>query len=445
MLSGPNVPRDAFGVKFGHQRRRSVKVAAPGHHCRQHSWFWEDNFKHSGVCDEVGIAVDIRARQGRGWKLFMMLCFSSPGKRWICLSWGEFSWQCARNSGSWFAVGGDVQRWFGAPGSEGGDVWSIWEISSTREALEGISIKLWQCCLTLPQPSRVSTCTHFYNVSSSSNDTSSSFMRHVASSTPAPDLQRDQFRGQGVIICLRVCRRDVSPGTFLKDWMCGWRTSVSLLLLPRSPFGLLSQSDLVSNLVPAGGNFPASSPVVASHPFVGVSTQGGQPPATVQFSEGGPVRLTRFTRFVKMTLDSYYAHLNQMISQGRFEHIGRASIRLEGASAWGVRLRIDQWSSVLGNRPRLRCGVLYPSNKVFALQQCVFPQTSSFRIKKLCCMCLRTTKQWSIWSPKERRPTKRRVSRTHRVALDWLLDRTNLDSKKSKSSTSTPKTNLLTS
>ena len=60
-----------------------------------------------------------------------------------------------------------------------------------------------------------------------------------------------------------------------------------------------------------------------------------------------------------MSLDSYYAHLNQMIRQGRFEHIGHASIRLQGATAWGVWLRIDQWSSALGNRPRLRCGALY--------------------------------------------------------------------------------------
>ena len=36
-----------------------------------------------------------------------------------------------------------------------------------------------------------------------------------------------------------------------------------------------------------------------------------------------------------------------------------ASIRLEGAKAWGVWLRVDQWSSALGNRPRMRCGVLY--------------------------------------------------------------------------------------
>ena len=44
---------------------------------------------------------------------------------------------------------------------------------------------------------------------------------------------------------------------------------------------------------------------------------------------------------------------------------------------------------------------------------------------------------------KGRRPTMRHVSRTHRVALDWLFDRINLDSK-SKSNTLTPKTNSQT-
>ena len=43
-----------------------------------------------------------------------------------------------------------------------------------------------------------------------------------------------------------------------------------------------------------------------------------------------------------------------------------------------------------------------------------------------------------------RSPTMRHVSRTHRVALDWLLDRINLDSKKDKSSILTPKTNSQT-
>ena len=41
---------------------------------------------------------------------------------------------------------------------------------------------------------------------------------------------------------------------------------------------------------------------------------------------------------------------------------------------------------------------------------------------------------------KERSPTMRHVSRTHRVALDWLFDRINLDPK-SKSNTLTSQTN----
>ena len=45
---------------------------------------------------------------------------------------------------------------------------------------------------------------------------------------------------------------------------------------------------------------------------------------------------------------------------------------------------------------------------------------------------------------KGRSPTMRHVSRTHRVALDWLFDRINLDPN-SKSNTSTPKTNSQTS
>ena len=44
---------------------------------------------------------------------------------------------------------------------------------------------------------------------------------------------------------------------------------------------------------------------------------------------------------------------------------------------------------------------------------------------------------------KGRSPTMRHVSRTHRVALDWLFDRI-FWIPRSKSNTSTPKTNLLT-
>ena len=72
------------------------------------------------------------------------------------------------------------------------------------------------------------------------------------------------------------------------------------------------------------------------------------------------------------------------------------------------------------------------------------PQTSSLRIKKLCCMCSKTMKQWSRWSLKGESPTLRHVSRTHRVALDWLFDRINLDPKIQIKIHYTPKTNSQT-
>ena len=53
----------------------------------------------------------------------------------------------------------------------------------------------------------------------------------------------------------------------------------------------------------------------------------------------------------------------------------------------------------------------------------LFLQTSTLLIRKLSCISLKTTKQ------KGRSPTVRHVSRTHRVALDWLFDRINLDPK----------------
>ena len=68
--------------------------------------------------------------------------------------------------------------------------------------------------------------------------------------------------------------------------------------------------------------------------------------------EAGPVRLTRF---VDMSLETYYASVSNMVSAGQFEHIGRATIRIEGASA----LRVDHWPTALGRHPRLRCGVHY--------------------------------------------------------------------------------------
>ena len=58
----------------------------------------------------------------------------------------------------------------------------------------------------------------------------------------------------------------------------------------------------------------------------------------------------------------------------------------------------------------------------------LFPQTSIFRIKKLCCV-FEDNEAVIKMIIKGRSPTMRHVSRTHRVALDWLFDRINLDSK----------------
>ena len=67
----------------------------------------------------------------------------------------------------------------------------------------------------------------------------------------------------------------------------------------------------------------------------------------------------RLSRFVRMPLDVYCARLSGIVDSGHFEHIGRACIRLEGATAWSVWLSVDQWATMLGNRPRLRCGALH--------------------------------------------------------------------------------------
>ena len=59
----------------------------------------------------------------------------------------------------------------------------------------------------------------------------------------------------------------------------------------------------------------------------------------------------------------------------------------------------------------------------------MFLQMSNPRVKKLYCMCFEDNEAVIKMITKGRSPTMRHVSRTHRVALDWLFDRINLDSK----------------
>ena len=73
----------------------------------------------------------------------------------------------------------------------------------------------------------------------------------------------------------------------------------------------------------------------------------------------------------------------------------------------------------------------------------VFPQTSSLRTKKLCCMCLRTTKQWSRCSLKEGVPQWDMFpGPTELLLIGCSIEL--IWTPKSKSSTLTPETNSLT-
>ena len=92
--------------------------------------------------------------------------------------------------------------------------------------------------------------------------------------------------------------------------------------------------------LPSRSPFQSGSPVVEAR-----SVPTGSGGVTL---EAGPVRLTRF---VEMSLEHHYSTVNAMVNEGRFEHIGRATIRVEGASAWWVWLRVDHWPSVLGRHP----------------------------------------------------------------------------------------------
>ena len=59
----------------------------------------------------------------------------------------------------------------------------------------------------------------------------------------------------------------------------------------------------------------------------------------------------------------------------------------------------------------------------------LFPQTYNLIIRKLCCMCFEDNETVIKMIIKGRRPTIRHVSRTHRVSLDKLFDRINMDPK----------------
>ena len=143
------------------------------------------------------------------------------------------------------------------------------------------------------------------------------------------------------------------------------------------PPGPLEPANPFSAAAPTVPQVPREA-IVASNPFVALPPERSAAPSIHPCPSGGPSSAAplsrpcpggggpfpdagpaRLTRFLEMSLDNYYATVSEMVSLGRFEHIGHATVRVEGASAWGVWLRVDHWPTSLGRHPRLRCGVLY--------------------------------------------------------------------------------------
>ena len=72
-----------------------------------------------------------------------------------------------------------------------------------------------------------------------------------------------------------------------------------------------------------------------------------------------------------------------------------------------------------------------------------FPQTCTLLERKLCCMCLKTTKQWSRWSSiQEVRQWDMSPESTELLSIGYLIE--SIWTPKSKSNTLTPKTNSQT-
>ena len=72
-----------------------------------------------------------------------------------------------------------------------------------------------------------------------------------------------------------------------------------------------------------------------------------------------------------------------------------------------------------------------------------FPQTSTLLIRNLCCMCLKTTKQWSRWSQREEaRQWNMFPEPTELLLIGYSIE--SIWTPRSKSNTLTPKTNSQT-
>ena len=140
--------------------------------------------------------------------------------------------------------------------------------------------------------------------------------------------QCDGFLNRGSVVALLTTDIDVpEAASVVVTNPVNARTSPALAATSLVDIQVLPST--VSPFSPEAPSVPTLLPVppVVSNHFADLhpnaeSCHSGPP----SFSEGGPVRLTRF---VEMSLDTYYATVNEMIAAGRFEHIGHASVRVE--------------------------------------------------------------------------------------------------------------------
>ena len=93
-----------------------------------------------------------------------------------------------------------------------------------------------------------------------------------------------------------------------------------------------------------------------------------------------------------------------------------------------LRTMIERWNPLFAvTQVTRKCN--FEECSMFWIMLTLFPQTSNFRIKKLCCMCLKTTKQWSRWLKREEVPQWDKFPGPTELLLTGFFDRIKLDPK----------------
>ena len=103
---------------------------------------------------------------------------------------------------------------------------------------------------------------------------------------------------------------------------------------------------------------------------------------------------------------------------------------------------IERWNPLFAVM-RVTCKGNLEECSMFWIMLTVFPQTSNFRIEKLCCMSLKTTKQWWRWFSREEVPKWEMFpGPTELRLIGYSIE--SIWTPRSKSNTLTPRTNSQT-